>query len=140
VQSVDAGNEHVRTQTANVPAERCNGAVCCDEQRQDVEAVEAFSSLEPRVGAGGGFDKRHCVRAVPGMTVDPDPATTIEAGVKPEQPVLAPRRAYALGTSHPDGAIAGNAAGAKHRRGEGFTRERFDWIPPEPANEKCHFW
>jgi hypothetical protein len=120
-QSLDAADEDVGTQTVDVMAEGGNGAVGGDEQRQDVEAVEAGPRLEPRVRTCCAPHERQRVGAVPGMAVDAGVAVRIERAPQSEEAVLAPRCAHAFGAPHAHDAIAGDAVGSNHRRRERFS-------------------
>ncbi len=104
-QSVDTGDDDVRTQAPDVAPEGGNSAVGRDEQRQDVEAIEALPRLEPGVGARGPFDQRKGIRAVPQMAIDPRTVGS-ERSAQTEQPVLAPRCAHPFRASHTHDAVA----------------------------------
>jgi len=58
--------------------EQRDSAVGRHEQRQDVEALETFVCLEPRIVPGGVLDQGQGLRAVPRMTV--------YAGTRPSEP------------------------------------------------------
>jgi hypothetical protein len=115
-QSVDAGDDDVRTKAPDVAPEGGNGAVGRHEQRQDVEAIEALPRLEPGVGARSSFDQRKGIGAVPRVAIDPRTIVGIERAAQTEQPVLPPRCANPFRASHTHDAVAGNAIRSNHCR------------------------
>ena len=137
-QPFDAANHDVRPQPPHIAAEGLDGTVGGDQQRHDVEPVEALPRFEPRVGAGGLLHQRERVDAVPAMTFDVRPALAIERAVQADQSILPARGADAFRPAHADDAIARDAIRRDLGFGQRFSGQRFDWISPQLADVKGH--
>ena len=102
LQPLDAADDDVRAEAADVAAERGDGAVGDDQQRQDVEAIDRIRRLQPAVVAGGGPHQRERARVAPGQAVDERVAAGVDSSVQTEQAMLPARCAHAFRTElHP---------------------------------------
>jgi hypothetical protein len=109
VEPVDAADQEVRPETADVPAECGDGAVGRHQERQHVESIAVVRFLHPGIVARRFLDQRERGRTVPGMSSDAGARVRAEGTPQPEQTVVAARRAHPFRAADPDDAIAGDA-------------------------------
>jgi hypothetical protein len=83
-ESIDAADDDVRPEPADIAAKRGDRTISCDEQRKNVEAIDAVVCFEPCVGAGSLLHQRQSIRSIPGMIVDSRPAVSIKRASQSE--------------------------------------------------------
>lgn len=137
-QPVDAAYEDIGAQPPGITAERGNGAVRRDEERKDVETIEAIPRLEPRVESRRALDERKRFEAVPRVIVDQRPIVGAKRPMETKKSELAPRGAHSFGSPHADDTVAGDAVRPDIGGRQRFTAERFDRVAPETCHVKRH--
>ena len=85
---VDAVDDDVRSQSADVAAERGDGAVGGDQQRKDIETFGAVVASEHRVVPRSSTHTFEHVRRRPWPTIDEWFAVGSERGVEADQLVM----------------------------------------------------
>ena len=128
----DTADEQVWPKPPPIVAERGDGAVRGDEQRKDIETLQALVAHEMRAGAGRVFDiVRHLVRG-PDAPVDQRLSVWSERRAMNEQP-----RACARG-DHPaalvlyvNDPITRNPLVPDVRLGQLLASQRFDRVAPD---------
>ena len=82
---LDARNDDVGTQSANVTSERGDRAIRGDKQRQNIETFRARIRHELRVVARRSAHQRECGGAIPRMAVDQRDPVGAKRGMKPKK-------------------------------------------------------
>ena len=67
-----------------------------------------------RIVAAGGLHQREGVGAVPGMAIDERPTVGSQCALQPQESIVSPRRAHALGAAHPHETVTANAVRSDH--------------------------